>query len=253
MEQLVANSWHQWALFKVIIVAIIIFLVLRLILRSLKILSIKYKTNIGYQRYFPVIEMLIWLTFIYWTLEEIFSEPLYFTVFFITISTIGLIWVGWFGARDYIAGIILRAQDVYETGHQLSVGEVTGKISKLGYLNIEVQEQDGAVLKIPYSKITSSIHLNKNENKMVSTHKFTIKVSSHQLLEGVIDKIRKSILNSPWHASHLTPHINKISEKNNLVDLEVIVSTYGASSFEKLQMQLYKEFESFILDKDKIG
>ena len=87
----------------------------------------------------------------------------------------------------------------------------------------------------------------------MSTHKFVLKVSSHQLLEGVIDKIRKSILNSPWHASHLVHHIIKKAEKNNLVDLEVIVSTYGASSFEKLQLQLYKEFESFILDKDKIG
>jgi len=253
MEQLVETNWQQWALLKVLVVGFVILIILRLTFKSLKILEVKYKTNIGYQRYLPAFEMLIWLSFIYWSLEEIFNEPLYFTVFFMTISIIALIWIGWFGARDYIAGIILRTQDLYETGHQLSVGSVTGKISKLGYLNIEVQEQDGAVIKIPYSKITSNIHVNKNENKMVSTHKFSLKVSSHQLLEGVIDKIRKSILNSPWHASHLIPHINKIAEKNNLVDLEVIVSTYGASSFEKLQLQLYKEFESFILDKDKIG
>src|SRR5210317_984054 len=98
MEQLVGGNWQQWALLKVLIVGFIVFVALRLALKSLRILEVKYKTTIGYQRYFPVFEMFSWLTFIYWALEEIFNEPLYFTIFFMTISLITLIWLGWFGA-----------------------------------------------------------------------------------------------------------------------------------------------------------
>jgi len=244
MEQFVGDQWQQWSLIKITIAAVILFFVLRLLFRTLKILQVRYFSgNLSYQRYFPVVEMLVWLSFIYWALEQILTDPLYFTVFFITISVIGLLWIGWYAARDYIAGIILRAQDVYEVGHQLVVGKIAGKILKIGYLNIELQKEDGIIIKVPYSKITSKVHYNKNENKLVSTYKFHLKVTSEAVLKGVIDRIHKSVLNSPWHASHISPQINKRAENNGMVDLEIVVSTFGVKSLEKLQLQLYKKFE----------
>ena len=188
--------------------------------------------------------MLVWLSFIYWALEQTITEPLYFTVFFITISVIGLAWLGWYAARDYIAGIILRAQDVYEVGHQLVMGKIAGKILKIGYLNLELQKGDGAVIKVPYSKIAGNVHYNKDENRVISTYKFPLRITSNELLLGAIDKIKRSVLNSPWHASHISPQVNKVAEHNGQVDLEIVVSTFGVKSLEKLQIQLYKEFEN---------
>lgn len=244
MENLVGDQWQQWALIKIAVVAVITFFVLKLLFKSLKILQIRYNTPLPYQRFFPVLEMLVWLSFIYWALEQILVKSLYFTVFFVTISVIGLFWIGWYAARDYIAGIILRAQDIYETGHQLVVGDIVGKIIKLGYLNIDLQKEDGVILKVPYSKIAGNVHYNKNENKLVSTYKFSLKISSEAVINGAVEKIRKSVLNSPWHAAHISPQINKISERNNITDLEIVVSTFGMKSLEKLQLQLYKEFEN---------
>ena len=165
-------------------------------------------------------------------------------VFFVTISVIGLAWIGWYAARDYIAGIILKAQDVYEVGHQLVIGDITGKIIKMGYLNVELQKGDGVVLKVPYSKITGNLHYNKNENKLVSTYKFPLKISIDAVLDGAIERIRKSVLNSPWHASHIGPQVYKVSEYGGMVNLEIVVATFGTKSLEKLQLQVYKEFEN---------
>ena len=244
MEQFVGDQWQHWALFKIALVAVIIFFVLRLFFKGLRIIQIRYNTRFYYQRYFPVIEMLVWLSFIYWALEQTITEPLYFTVFFITISVIGLAWLGWYAARDYIAGIILRAQDVYEVGHQLVMGKIAGKILKIGYLNLELQKGDGAVIKVPYSKIAGNVHYNKDENRVISTYKFPLRITSNELLLGAIDKIKRSVLNSPWHASHISPQVNKVAEHNGQVDLEIVVSTFGVKSLEKLQIQLYKEFEN---------
>ena len=244
MEQFVGDQWQQWALFKIAVVAVILFLLLRLFFKSLRIFDIRYNTSLSYQRFFPVVEMLVWLSFIYWALEQILVEPLYFTVFFITISVIGLAWIGWYAARDYIAGIILRSQDVYEVGHQLATGRIVGKIIKIGYLNIELQKGDGTVLKVPYSKIAGNVHYNKDENKLVNTYKFSLKVSSRALLEGALEKIKRSVLNSPWHASHVSPQINKVAESDGMADLEIVVSAVGKGSLEKLQLQLYREFEN---------
>lgn len=244
MEQFVGDQWQQWALIKIAIVAVILFFVLRFLFKSLKILQVKYNANLAYQRYFPVIEMMVWLSFIYWSLEQILLEPLYFTVFFVTISVIGLAWIGWYAARDYIAGIILKAQDVYEVGHQLVIGDITGKIIKMGYLNVELQKGDGVVLKVPYSQITGNLHYNKNENELVSTYKFPLKISIDAVLHGDIERIRKSVLNSPWHASHIGPQVYKVSEYGGTVNLEIVVATFGPKSLEKLQLQVYKEFEN---------
>jgi Mechanosensitive ion channel, beta-domain len=244
MEQFVEGQWQQWALIKIAIVAIILFFVLRLVFKSLKILQVRYNACLAYQRYFPVIEMLVWISFIYWALEQTLVEPLYFTVFFITISVIGLIWIGWYAARDYIAGIILRAQDIYEEGQQLVIGDIAGIIMKLGYLNVELQKGDGVVLKVPYSKITGNVHYNRNENRLLVTHKFILKISSQAVLQGAAENIKKSILNSPWHASHIIPQIHKISENDGIAEMEIVVSTFGPESLEKLQLQLFKEFEN---------
>lgn len=244
MEQFVGDQWQQWALFKIAIVGVLLFLLLRLFFRSLRIIDIRYNTSLSYQRFFPVVEMLVWLSFIYWSLEQILIEPLYFTVFFITISVIGLAWIGWYAARDYIAGIILRSQDVYEVGHQLAIGTIVGRILKIGYLNIELQKSDGTVLKVPYSRIAGNVHYNKDENRLVSTYKFPLKIPSQAVIDGALEKIRRSVLNSPWHASHISPQINKVAEDNNMVYLEIVVSTFGKGSLEKLQLQLYKEFDN---------
>lgn len=244
MEQFVGGQWQQWALLKIGLFAVITFFVLRLFLKGLKILQVRYNTHLAYQRFFPVLEMLVWISFIYWSLEQIFPERLYFTIFFITISVIGMLWIGWYAARDYIAGIILRTQDVYEIGHQLAIGDIVGKILKLGYLNVELQKEDGIILKVPYSKITGNVHFNKDENKLISTYKFPLKIPAGAMLKGAAEKINKMILNSPWHAAHISPQINKISEINGIVHLEIVVSTFGTKSLEKLQLQLYREFEN---------
>jgi hypothetical protein len=243
MEQLVQGYWQQWGVLKVVIIGIVLFILIRIVYRLLKILAVRYKNDFGYKKYFPLVEMIIWLSFIYWSLDQIFNDPLYFSIFFITISVMGLIWVGWYGLRDYIAGIILRIQDVYDKGHQLSTGGISGKILKLGHLNLELEKEDGSVIKIPYSEVAGKIHLNKNVDKIIVTEKINLKIPKNYILADEIENLRKYILNSPWHVSYIDPQVRQMEEESDFYNIELILFTPGPDSFDKLQLGIQNKYQ----------
>ncbi len=241
MEQLIGDQWRQWALIKIFFAAILLYFIIRLLQRSFKILHHKYGPQIPYQKFFPALEMLIWASFIYWSLKEAISEPLYYSIFFIAISLILFIWIGWYFGRDYIAGIIWRSQDIYEEGQQLFINEINGIMTKLGYLNIELEKKDGTVIKIPYSKIAGNIHYNKSDNKLVVTHTFTIEVTHNEMLENSLQKLRSILVNSPWHISYLEPHIKKVNESGSKTMLEIVVHSFGEDGIQKLRLLINKQ------------
>ena len=185
--------------------------------------------------------MIIWVSFIYWSLKEAISEPLYYSIFFVSISLILLTWIGWYAARDYIAGIIWRSQDSYEAGQKLIINEITGRITKLTYLNVELEKNDGTVIKVPYSKIAGNIHYNKNDNKLVTTYTYSIDVSSKEVIANTIEKLKTSLINSPWHISYLEPHIKKIDGKGSKAVLEIVMHSFGEEGIEKLKMLINKQ------------
>lgn len=45
---------------------------------------------------------------------------------------------GWYFLRDFVSGIILKAENAFETGQQIQTAQVSGTIKKLGYRSLEV-------------------------------------------------------------------------------------------------------------------
>ncbi|KAA3613581.1 MAG: hypothetical protein D8M58_17005 [Calditrichaeota bacterium] len=234
MEQMIGDQWQQWGLIKVFVAAVFLFIFVRLAQRGLKILQNKYDLPLQNQKYFPVVEMVVWIVFSFWALKEAISDPVYYSVFFITFSLIILFWIGWFAGRDYIAGIIWRSQASYETGQKLIINDINGRISKLGYLNLELEKNDGTVVRLPYSKISADITYNKNENSTVFTYTFYVEPKD-EISNESFEKIRTALINSPWHLSYLQPQIQKVNKNENKTTLEIIVHTLSENGLEKLQ------------------
>ncbi len=242
-------DWPQWGIIKVFLAAIAVFVVVRFSRHLLHISVIRNRASAAWlARLFPVIELLIWLAFLVWAFRQIFNEPFYFSVFFIALAFIAMGWLGWYAARDYIAGIILRAQDIYEPGQQIIVGEYKGRIRKLGYLSIELEEDDGTLLKLPYSKLTGQIHYSKKQGSQVTCQSFTLQVPSAKVSHDFLESLAGMILNSPWHVTHRQPQINKGEPAGNETPVDVIVYTYGQESFERLQSELRLKIERIRID-----
>ncbi len=241
MGQLISDQWSQWAFAKIIVFAALVYFILRVLQYTLKIINVKYDLNLSHQKFFPVLEMITWISFIYWALKEAINEQLYYSVFFIAISLIFLGWLGWYAGRDYFAGIIWRSQDTYEVGQKLIINKINGRITKLGYLNLVLEKNDGTLIKVPYSKITGNIHYNKNENKLVSTYTYSIEVPQKEFSDNYINMLWTSLVNSPWHLSYIEPQIKKIGEEGNKIILEIVFHSFGEEGMGKLESLINKQ------------
>ena len=247
MEQYLEIQIHQTLLFSLLLLAVIIFITLRAVYKLTRYALIRNNIDLKYLRFYPVLELIIWFGFIFWVLRKVFADTIFFTIFFVAIFIVGLLWFGWYAARDYIAGVILRAQDNYEVGQYLETDSVKGLIAKTGYFNFEIENEDGTRLKLPYGKIAGNIHLSKNEQAMIRSFSFPLQISSQKILDGALQKVYLTLLNCPWHVPYKKPLIKKMEDLADLTRFEIIVFTYGAESFEKLQVYVKKQLSEIIV------
>lgn len=213
----------EFAVLQVLAAGILMFLVIRLTRKILGVWLKARKSQAVIQRTLPAAEALIWLLFSIWSVGKIIQDTFYSSLIIMAISGIVILWVGWFAARDWIAGIILRMQDRYQPGQLLQVEDIRGKIRRIGYLAMEIERDNGEVLKIPYSSISGKVHGVKEGRDGANHHRFEINLTKDKPLPAVLSQLRLAVLNSVWSPLNKEPEIKLLKETSDAFVLEMIV------------------------------
>lgn len=242
MEQLINFEWANAQLLKVGSAAILLYLFQQLLQKIIPLIVHKYKLSDKINRLFPFVEFLIWVIFIYWAIESIFTNALYYTLYFVVISLVILGWVGWFAAKDYIAGIVLRGQAAYRRGNTIQTNETRGTIKKMSYFSMEIEQEDGAILSLPYSKIAGTIHVNRDANKRTFAQVIRLQVHNRGFGKEMVEAMRKDILSSPWVVAYLNPKIKIISEQDKTMEIEIHLHTLDEKSDREIEMMLINKY-----------
>lgn len=183
---------------KIIVIALVLLILLRSVSASVIILTGNKKIRMIFRRMFPVIEMLIWLSYIFWASHQLLSHLAIYNL--LTGSMIvGLVGISiWYLLRDFISGIILKAENGFEPGQRIITSMFSGTIKKLGYRSMEIINNDGEYVKIPFSNLS---HLNitrpADTGKWVE-HIVKFKISSKYPAEKIRTMVEKRLLEMPW-------------------------------------------------------
>ncbi len=223
------------------ILGILLFFVLKALRKgvSLLLLSTGYRRLI--LRIFPAAGALVWIAFAYWAVHSIIQSRYYATLAWLAVLTISSAWIAWFALRDYFAGLILRIHDDYEENQHFRLGDIEGTIRKLSLLNIELEQENGERVKIPYGRISGEIHWKNREREGPNYHKFFIHMAKSASIDLILDKLRLCILNSPWAASNKEPQIRLIGQSEKGVDCEVCAYALNTDYGHILEMDVKKQ------------
>lgn len=186
---------------EVFAVAIVLYLFLHFVSTYFCVLTGKRKIRKIFLKVFPVVQMLLWFAFAFWAFEQLFIGMVAYPVLTgsLIIMMVGLF--GWYFLRDFISGIILKAENSFENGQQIRTAEVLGTIKKLGYRSIEIVTCEGEQVKIPFSLLTSQKILKPADTGNWVEQLIRLKISSDYPPEKIQNMLRIRILEMPWIVS----------------------------------------------------
>ncbi len=111
----------------------------------------------GSKRGLPVLELAVWIAYAFWGAHVFFGDALFLDTILVVMVVFLLAALGWYVFRDFIAGVVIRTEKSLETGQLIRTTTVSGKVCKLGSLAIEVVNDDGETVRIPYSRLNQEL------------------------------------------------------------------------------------------------
>ncbi|MFC2088394.1 mechanosensitive ion channel domain-containing protein [Calditrichota bacterium] len=180
----------------------------------------------------------------FWGLHIVLQDSFYYMLAVLSIGAIIIIWLAWFVARDFIAGIVLKLGDNYQPGQQFRFDDIKGTIEEADYLQLSVRTKDETLVKIPYSKISGAVHYEAKVDDNSNKHRFEVKIVKHQPIEEIRNRIRQAVLLSNGVCINKEPQINLKTNEGKTYILELIVHTISPKYFQIVENNVRKTVES---------
>jgi small-conductance mechanosensitive channel len=187
--------------FEIVAIAIALYLILRFVSTYFRVLTAKRKFRKVFLKVFPVVQMFSWLAYAFWAFDRLFFGMVAYPILIGSIIILMVVLFGWYFLRDFVSGIILKAENALETGQQIQTFEVSGTLKKLGYRTMEIVNNEGEHLIIPYSLLTSQKIIKPAETSIWTEQLIRLKISSAFPSERIQKMLNTRILEMPWIVS----------------------------------------------------
>ena len=111
---------------KILLLAFVLFITLRYVSWFFNVLHYRQKIRLAFLRVFPLVEIVIWSSFVFWSLGQLFKDLAVYPLLTGSMVIAIVVIVGWYLLRDFIAGIILKAENAFEPGQKINSAAGSG-------------------------------------------------------------------------------------------------------------------------------
>ncbi len=198
---------------EVIAVAVALFIILRFVSSYFPVLTGNRKIRKIFLKYFPVVELLSWLAYIFWAFDQLLIGLAAYHLLTGSLIIVIVAIFGWYFLRDFISGIILKSENAFEPGQLIHTAEVSGTIKKLGYRTMEIITIEGENVKIPFSLLSGHTIIKPADTGNWVEQVIRLKISSGYTPEKIRDMLKIRILEMPWIVSGVDIKIEITSEE----------------------------------------
>jgi small-conductance mechanosensitive channel len=217
-------------------------LVLFLVLRAIQVLYLKVVVSTRsrrlFLRWFPVIELLMWIAFGYWALMGLFGESDYYSLLTGALALVIVLLLGWYLMRDFIAGFILRSENSLAPGELLIVGDSEGIISKTGYRSLQLTINTGEKVRIPYSVLITKQLVQPAEKSILNKRVIFLEVETSHASAYVRELLTKRLLEMPWVLTSTAPSIAIAMLRPGMFKIEIHVKVLNEEALLKTHAEL---------------
>lgn len=231
---------------EVLSLAIALFLLLRFVSSYFHVLTGNLKIRKIFLKFFPVIEMLSWLIYIFWAFDQLLIGMAAYHLLTGSLIVVIVVLFGWYYLRDFISGIILKSDNAFEPGQQIQTAKVSGTIKKLGYRTIEIVTDNGENVKIPFSLLTGQHIVKPADTGNWVEQVIRLKISSDYPPEKIQSMLKNRILEMPWMVSggHIKIEItlDESGKYNTEIDIRSLNSEMAMKTEETLHVFVSEVF-----------
>ncbi|MGM0573484.1 MAG: mechanosensitive ion channel domain-containing protein [Bacteroidota bacterium] len=108
-------------------------------------------------RFLPLAELVIWIVYVFWGVHLFFGHYAYYDLIILVMAVLLIAGLAWYVFRDFLAGVLIKTEKVIEPGQVIKTPFVEGRIKTLGIRSMKLINNEGEVVKIPYSRLNNDL------------------------------------------------------------------------------------------------
>lgn len=159
------------------------------------------------RRAFPLVTAAVGVLYLLFAAGLFFERyPQHFPIAVAVILGVSIA-ASWFAVRDLVSGIFLKAGRVCRVGDYVRVGDVQGRVERMGHRVLVVETARGEEAIIPYSRVARDSVLRTPVSERGTLHVFELNLPGHPPVAETKRRIRESALRCHWSAIAREPEI----------------------------------------------
>ena len=221
-----------------LVAGLFVFGLFRLLARAARVLIRRKTLRSTILALLPVAELVIWVGYVFLGISILFRDLVYYDLILWVVVVLLLGALAWFVFRDFLAGVLLKAERSLETGRFMKAPFTEGYIRSLGARSLELVNEKGEVVRIPYSRINKEMFVFPPENDESLPHHLKLSLPATRDPEAYKRLVEKELMAMPWITGSL-PSVDIVEEADGTYRLHMTFYTHirsqGALAGEKIK------------------
>jgi len=196
-----------WDLLFVLTLSVALYGALRAARFAIDVVPLSAERRESLRRGFPVFAALSVLLYLLFAAGLFFERyPAHFPIAVAVILGVSLA-ASWFGVRDLVSGVFLKAGRVCRVGDYVRIGDVQGRVERMGHRVIVIETARGEEAIIPFHRVARDAVLRTPVSERGTLHVFELSLGSRRSVAEAKRQIRDAALRCHWAAIARDPEV----------------------------------------------
>ncbi len=175
----------------------------------------------------PVVGLLLFLPYLLFALRAILRNTGQVQALtFLAFIGLGVI-SAWFVVRDLIAGVVLKAGRICSVGDRLVVGDLEGRVVRMGVRTLTLETSHGEEALVPYSSMSRSAVVRTPAVEGVAPHVFRVQTGGDVSVSDARRAVLEAALCAHWASVVRQPQIKALGEHTYEVTVFALNGDYA--------------------------
>jgi hypothetical protein len=193
-------------------------------------------------RYKSLFEMFVWGLFLIWAVRYLYQSNQPYSVALFVLLILFLLYSGWIGLKDFVAGAFLKAGHKLALNESIKVGDFLGTIIRFGYSSLVLETDSGETVYLPYSYLFGKVIVKSHPAESILRYTFRVEIPPVASIRKAIEEINLFVLNLPWISLTKEPQIKSMSETSSGHLLEITLYSFAKNHFQDMEKLITERF-----------
>ncbi len=192
---------------------------------------------------FPLFELIVWIAYALWVTRKLLGNWNEYRLISMAIIFIPILLISWYFLRDFMAGIVLKAEKPFTISQLIKTRNFEGTIKKIGSRSIEIESKQGQISRVPFSRLTNKIYSIQTPEASIRSHELLLQISSSIKIEETKKKLITELFLLPQVSVNHTPKINIVKEGKSHITYRISYHTSDQTHAALVNQYLKNKFE----------